>query len=209
MRGCLWRLFRLLVLGAILFGLLVIFLPQFLALAGSSLLNSTNSSATPVSGLALYVPANFLDKNNRLQISLSGLDANKKYEVTLDPSACGNYGNVDVGLVTSDSSGTVTTTFSLAPLNSNSGGWFVDVHSGASASDSVMACSQLNTNNASAAAEVANTTLQLSPAPSDLTSAQVTPGLTTTNTSPRGFPQTGVAPGGSNSYDNNVYPRKF
>src|ERR1700730_11477196 len=101
MRGCLWRLLRLLVLAAILFGLLVIFLPQFLASAGNSLLNNTNSSAAPISGLALYVPANFLDKNNKLQVSLSGLDANKKYEVTLDPGNCGNSG-VDVGFVTSD-----------------------------------------------------------------------------------------------------------
>jgi hypothetical protein len=209
MRGCLWRLVRLLVLGAILFGLLVIFLPQILARAGNTLLNNINSSAAPISGLAQFIPANFLDKNNKLQISLSGLDANKKYDVTLDPGTCGNYGYVDVGLITSDGNGNVTTTFSLSPLNKSSGGWFVDVHSGASASDSVIACSQLNTNDASAAADVSNTTLQLSPVPSDLTSAQVTPGLTTTNTTPKGFPQTGVAPGGSNSYDNNAYPRKF
>ena len=206
MRGCLWRLFRLLVLGAILFGLLVIFLPRFLAQAGNTLLNNINSSAAPLSGSALYIPANFLDKNNTLQISLGGLDANKKYEVTLDPGTCGNYGYVDVGLISSDGSGNVTTTFSLAPLNKSSGGWFVDVHSGAGASDSVIACSQLNTNDASTAAEVTNTTLQLSPVPTDLTSAQVTPGVTPTSTSttPRGFPQTGVDPGGSNSYDNNA-----
>src|ERR1700680_3558598 len=135
MRGCLWRLFRLLVLGAIIIGLLVLLLPQFLARAGNTLLNNINTSAAPLTGLAQFIPANVLDKNNKLQISLSGLDANKKYEVTLDPGTCGNAGYVDVGLVTSDSSGTVTTTFSLAPLNSNSGGWFVDVHSGASASD--------------------------------------------------------------------------
>lgn len=209
MVGCLWRLFRLLVLGAILFGLLVLLLPQFLAQAGNTLLNNINSSAAPITGLAQYIPANFLDKNNKLQISLSGLDANKKYEVTLDPTVCGNSGYVDVGLVTSDDSGNVTTTFSLSPLNNNSGGWFVDVHSGAGASDSIIACSQLNTNDSSAAADATNTTLQLSPVPADLTSAQATPGVTPTSTTPVGFPNTGVAPGGSNSYDNNVYPRKF
>jgi hypothetical protein len=184
-------------------------LPQFLARAGNSLLNNINSSAAPISGLAQFIPANFLAKNNKLQISLSGLAANKQYDVTLDPGTCGNSGYIDVGLVTSDSSGNVTTTFSLSPLNKSSGGWFVDVHSGASASDSVLACSQLNTNDASAAAEVSNTTLQLSPGPSDLTNAQVTPGLTTTNTTPKGFPQTGADPGSSNSYDNNAYPRKY
>ena len=208
MRGCLWRLFQLLVVGAILFVLLVIFLPQILAQAGNTLLTNINSSAAPLTGLAQYIPANFLDKNNKLQISLSGLDANKKYEVTLDPGSCGNAGYVDVGLITSDDSGNVTTTFSLAPLN-NSSGWFVDVHSGASASDSVIACSQLNTNDSSAAADATNTTLQLSPVPADLASAQATPGVTPTSTTPMGFPNTGVAPGASNSYDNNVYPRKF
>jgi len=209
MRGCLWRLFRLLVLAAVIFGIIVLLLPQFLARAGNTLLNNINTSAAPLTGLAQFIPANILNKNNQLQISLSGLNANKKYEVTLDPGTCGSSGYVDVGLVTSDGSGNVTTTFSLAPLNNNSGGWFVDVHSGASASDSVIACSQLNTNAASAAADATNTTLQLSPVPTDLTGAQVTPGVTTTNTTPRGFPQTGVDPGGSNSYDNNVYPRKF
>lgn len=207
MVGCLWRLFRLLVVGALVFGLIVIFLPQILAQAGNTLLTNINSSAAPLTGLAQYIPANFLDKNNSLQVSLSGLSANKKYDVTLDPGKCGNYGYVDIGLVSSDGSGNVTTTFNLSPLNKNSGGWFVDVHSGTGANDPVMACSLLNTNDSSAAADATNTTLQLSPVPTDLTGAQVTPGLTTTTTTPKGFPQTGVAPG--SSYDNNVYPRKF
>jgi hypothetical protein len=206
--GCLRRLFRLLVLGAVIFALLLILLPQFLARAGNTLLSNINSSANPLTGLAQFIPANFLDKNNQLQISLSGLDANKKYEVTLDPGMCGNSGYVDVGLVTSDNSGNVTTTFSLSPLSNNARGWFVDVHSGVGVNDPVMACGQLNTNDSSAAASATNTVLQLSPVPSDLTGAQVTPGLTSTSTTPKGFPNTGVAPG-SNSYDNNVYPRKF
>jgi hypothetical protein len=207
--GCLRRLFQLLILVAIIIGLLVIFLPQFLARAGNSLLSNINSSANPLSGLAQFIPANFLDKNNQLQVSLSGLDAKKNYEVTLDPGQCGNAGYVNVGLITSDGSGSVNTTFSLAPLNKNSGGWFVDVHSGPGVSDPVLACSQLNTNDSSAAAGATNTILQLSPVPGDLTSGQATPGVTQTSTAPKGFPQTGVAPGGNNSYDNNVYPRKF
>src|ERR1700737_3919965 len=122
MRGCLWRLFRLLVLGAILLGLLVIFLPQFLARAGNTLLTNINSSASPLTGLAQYIPANFLDKNNKLQISLSGLDINKKYEVTLDPGTCGRAGYVDVGLITSDDSGNVKTTLILLLFNKKIGG---------------------------------------------------------------------------------------
>ena len=207
--GCLRRLFRLVIWAAIVVGLLVLLLPRFIAQAGNTLLNNINSSANPLSGLAQFIPANFLDKNNKLQISLSGLNASSKYEVTLDPGICGNAGSVNVGLVTSDGSGNVTTTFSLSPLNNNSGGWFVDVHSGPGVSDPVMACSQLNTNDSSAVAVATNSVLQLSPVPTNLTSAQATPGVTPTSTAPRGFPQTGVAPGSSNSYDNNVYPRKF
>jgi len=206
--GCLRRLFQLLVLGAVIFAIIVLVLPHFLAQAGNTLLTNNNSSANPLSGLAQFIPANFLDKNNQLQISLSGLDANKKYEVTLDPGVCGNSGYIDVGLITADGSGNATTTFSLAPLSKNNQAWFVDVHSGASVNDAVMACSQLNTNDASAAADAANTTLQLSPTTGDL-STQASPGVTPTSTVPMGLPNTGVAPGGSNSYDNSAYPRKF
>lgn len=204
--GCLWRLFRLLLIGAIIFGAIVLLLPQFLARAGNTLLSNLNNSA---SGLAQFIPANFLDKNNQLQLSLSGLDANKKYEITLDPGTCGSGNSIDVGLVTSDGSGNVTSTFKLASLGKNSNGWFIDVHSGPNASDPAVVCGQLSTNDASAAADATNTTLQLSPVAIDLTNAQATPGATPTSTTPTGFPNTGVAPGSSNSYDNNDYPRKF
>ena len=208
--GCLRRLFRLLLLVAIIIVLVVVFLPKFLAQAGNTVLNNINSSGNPISGLAQLIPANFLDKNNRLQISLNGLDVKRNYEVTLDPGICGNSGYVDVGIVTSDDSGNVNTTFSLASLTQNKQGWFVDVHNGTSANDNVLACSQLNTNDNSAAADATNTTLQLSPVPSttDLTNSQTSSTGSTSNT-PQGFPQTGVAPGSNNTYDNNVYPRKF
>ena len=211
--GCLRRLFRLLFLCAIIVVVVVVFLPKFLAQAGNTVLNNISSSGNPVSGLAQLIPANFVDKNNQLQISLNGLDASKNYEVTLDPGVCGNSGYINVGIVTSDASGNVNSTFSLSSLKGNSQGWFVDVHSGASANDNVLACSQLNTNDASAAADATNTALQLSPVPTntDLTSSQPSSntGSTTNVPKPRGFPQTGVAPGNNNSYDNNVYPRKF
>src|SRR5947209_16911980 len=133
--GCLRRLFRLLLLVAIIIVVVVIFLPKFLAQAGNTALNTINSSGNTVSGLAQLIPSNFLDKNNQLQISLNGLDHNKNYDVTLDPGICGNSGFIDVGIVTSDSSGNVNSTFSLSSLKNNSQGWFVDVHSGASAND--------------------------------------------------------------------------
>jgi len=208
--GCLRRLFRLLVLGAIILVLIIVFLPKFLAQAGNTVLNNINSSANPISGLAQLIPANCLHKNNQLQISLSGLGASKNYEVTLDPGACGNSGYIDVGIVTSDNSGNVNTTFNLSSLKDNSQGWFVDVHGGPSANDATLACSQLNTNGASVAADATNTTLQLSPVATntDLSGSQSSSSSSTSNT-PQGFPNTGVAPGSGNSYDNNVYPRKY
>ena len=211
---CLGRLFRLLLLIAIIIVAAIIFLPKFLAQAGNTVLNNINSTGNPVSGLAQLIPANFLDKNNQLQVSLSGLDINKHYAVTLDPGVCGNAGYINVGIVTSDGSGNVNNTFSLSSLTNNKQGWFVDVHSGPSVNDAVMACSQLNTNNTAAAADATNTVLQLSPVPTDtsLTNSQTSStgsGATSTNPRPQGFPQTGVAPGNGSSYDNNVYPRKF
>ena len=205
--GCLRRLFRLLFLIAIIIVVVIIFLPQFFARAGNSLLTNINSSANPVSGIAQYIPANFLNKDNQLQLSLNGLDLNKKYEVTLDPGICGNSGYIDLGLVTSDDNGNVQTTFSLTPLSKNDKSWFVDVHSGTGINDPVMACSQLDTNDSSAAADATNSVLQLSPVASDLSSGQTTDATPTSNV-PQGFPQTGVAPAG-NTYDNNVYPRKY
>ncbi len=207
--GCLGRLIRLVIVAAVVVGLLVLLLPHFLAQAGNTMLNNANNSAKPLTGLAQFVPASFLNKSNQLQVSLSGLNANSKYAVTLDPGTCGNAGYVNVGVVTADDSGSVTHTFSLSSLNTNSGGWFVDVHSGPDASDPVMACSQLNTNDASVAADATSSVLQLSPVANDQTSGLVTTGSTPTTSAPKGFPQTGVAPGGSNSYDNNVYPRKY
>ena len=204
--GCLGRLFRLLLICAIILGAILLLLPQFLARAGNTLLDNLNNSA---SGLAQFIPANFLDKNNQLQISMSGLDANKKYEVTLDPGTCKGGGYIDVGLITSDDSGNVTSTFKLASLGKNSNGWFIDVHSGPDASDPSVVCGQLDTNDASAAADATNTALQLSPVAIDLTNSEATPGATPTSTTPTGFPNTGVAPGSNNSYDNNAYPRKF
>ncbi len=209
--GCLRRLFRLLLLIAIIIVAAIIFLPKFLAQAGNTALNNINSSGNPISGLAQLIPANFLDKNNQLQISLSGLDSNKHYAVTLDPGICGNSGYINVGIVTSDDNGNVNSTFSLSSLTNNKQGWFVDVHSGPGVNDAVMACSQLNTNDTAAAADATNTTIQLSPDTTDtsLSGTSTDSGTTSTNPRPQGFPQTGVAPGNNSGYDNNVYPRKF
>ena len=210
--GCLFKtIFRLLLLGAIILVLVVVFLPKFLAQAGNSILSNVDSSANPISGLAQFIPANFFNKNNQLQISLSGLEADKKYEVTLDPGQCDNSGYLDVGVVTSYDSGNVNSTFTLGSFNENNQVWYVDVHSTTDPTAASVACSQLNTNGSSASADATNTALQLSPVPTntDLTNSQSSSSTSSTSTPPSGFPDTGAAPGSSNGYDNNVYPRKF
>ena len=214
--GCLIRIFRLLIVAAIVLVALILLLPKFFAQAGNSAFSS-NNSGTSVSGLAELVPAGVLDKFNKLQVSLSGLSPNKKYDVTLDPGGCANSGSMDMGLVTSDNSGNVNGTFSVGSIKDTSQIWFVDIHNGPSSSDPMLACSQLITNNASADASANNTTIQLSPGTSNenvnisqSSSGSTSSSNTNTNTNaPQGFPNTGVAPGSSNSYDNNAYPRKF
>ena len=204
--GCFRSLTRLLLLGVVVVVALVLLVPHFIAQAGNSLISDINNNLPSLSGLAQFIPANFLDKNNKLQISLSGLTANSKYEVTLDPDECGAPGYVDVGVVTSDGNGNVDTTFSLSALDTSKS-WYVDVHSGPSVNGAVLACGELNINSTSSSIEASNTVLQLSPGVTQSTTTQVTTGVTPTT--PSGFPNTGVAPGGSNSYDNNVYPRKY
>ncbi len=204
--GCFRSLTRLLLLGVVVVVALALLVPHFIAQAGNSLISDINNNLPSLSGLAQFIPANFLDKDNKLQVSLSGLTANSKYEVTLDPDQCGNAGYVDIGVVTADGSGNVDTTFSLSALDTGKN-WYVDIHNGPGAYGAVLACGELNTNNTSASIAATNTVLQLSPGATQTTNTQVTPGVTPTT--PSGFPNTGVAPGGSNSYDNNVYPRKY
>lgn len=205
--GCFRSLTRLLLLGVVVVVALVLLVPHFIAQAGNSLISDINNNLPSLSGLAQFIPANFLDKNNQLQISLSGLTAGSKYEVTLDPDQCGNPGSVDIGVITADGSGNVDSTFSIVALDT-SRNWYVDIHNGPSTYGAVLACGELNTNNASASIEATDTVLQSSPVVAQATNTQATPGVTPTTT-PSGFPNTGVAPGGSNSYDNNVYPRKY
>ncbi len=204
--GCFRSLTRLLLLGVVVVVALALLVPHFIAQAGNSLISDINNNTPSLSGLAQFIPANFLDKNNKLQVSVSGLTANSKYEVTLDPGQCGNAGYVDIGVITADSNGNVDTTFSLSALDTSKN-WYVDIHNGPDTTGAVLACGELNINNTSASIEATNTVLQLSPVTTQATNTQVTPGVTPTTTS--GFPNTGVAPGGSNSYDNNVYPRKY
>ena len=204
--GCIRRIITLLLLLAVVVIAFIVFFPRFLAQAGNTLINNTNSSFPSLSGVAEIIPANFNNKANQLQISLSGLIAHNKYDVTLDPGQCGSSNYVNVGIITTDASGTSNATFNVSSLDTSKI-WYVDVHNATDASGSVVACGQLNMNSSSVAADAtASTSLPLSNSNAAVTTGT---GATATPSPPQGFPNTGVAPGGSNSYDNNVYPRKF
>jgi hypothetical protein len=206
--GCIRRLFLLLALGVVVVIALALFLPHLFAQAGNSVISAFNGSNPSISGLVQFVPANVVGKDNTLQITVSGLTANAKYEVTLDPNSCGANNSFNVGIITADASGNVNSSLPLATIDLNTN-WFVDIHNGVSAGDAVLACGQLNINNSSVAIEATNSVIQLSPTSGQGNSEQVTPSPDVTPTPQTGYPNTGVAPGGAHSYDNNVYPRKY
>ena len=206
---------RLLFLGVLVVLVLALFAPKYLEQAGNSLITAFNNSAA--TGLAQYIPSNVADKDNHLQVSVQGLSPNTKYEVTLDADNCNGSPMKDVGPVTSDGSGSVTAEFTLASLDTNRV-WFVDIHQGPTSSGTTVACGRLEINKDSASQVSTPTTLDtngdtftLSLGSNTTTgsgSAQA-PSTGSTPTTPKGFPQTGVNPGGKNSYKNTTYPRKF
>lgn len=208
-------LFRLLLLGALLILALAAFAPHYLEQAGNSLITAFNNSAA--TGLAQFIPSNVNDNNSHLQVSVQGLDPNTKYDVTLDPDKCGGSPYQPVGLFTSDANGSVTDEFNFASLDMTRT-WFVDIHQGSTPGGITVACGQLEINKDSASQLSTPTTLDtngdtftLNVGSNSTTSngnAQ-TPTTSSTPATPKGFPQTGVDPGGKNSYHNTTYPRKF
>ncbi len=197
-------LFRLLVLGALVIVAIILFSSSILQQAGNSLITNFNNSAA--SGLAQYIPANFTDSQSHLQVSVSGLSPNSQYRVTLDSSTCGGSPSMNIGLATTDASGSISQEFTVSSFNTSQS-WFVVVHQGNDPAGTILACGQLS-NNGSSIAVVNTPSLALSPLP-----AGQTPGTTNvvgpTPTPETGFPNTGVEPGSKNFYDNNVYPRKY
>ena len=217
-------LFRLLFLGVVVVIVLALFAPRYLEQAGNSLISAFNNSAA--TGLAQYIPANVNDSNSHLQLSIQGLPVNTKYEVTLDPGKCNGSPNQDIGPITSNANGSVAGEFKFGTLNTAQT-WFVDLHQGPTASGTTVACGQLEINKDSASQSNDTTTLStngdtfsVSLNPNSNSSGQQTgsntddennepPTTSSTPTTPKGFPNTGVNPGGKNSYDNTTYPRKF
>ncbi len=227
--GCLLRLLVLAIAAAVF---LLLLAPSLLRGAGDTVISALNNSS--VQGVAQLIPG-LQGKTDALQLQLSGLLPSTAYYVTLDQGQCPGTPLLNIGKVSTDTGGGVTSLITLSQLQSAlqselqgavqgdlQQGLYVDVHSGNSSGQSV-ACGKV----------LSQLSLLVTPTPTPTTSAvTVTPteGATPTattgvptpaptpaasNTGPSSqhgysdFPDTGVAPGENNTYDNYTYPRKY
>lgn len=207
---------RLLVIGLIAFALILFFGGQFFANAGNALINAINGSA--VHGLAQVV-TNTSTNTSDVQINLQGLAPKSHYYVTLDQNSCGGPVVRDVGTVTTDENGNVMATFMVPDVSklAQQTLW-VDVHQGPDKSSQAAGCGQVQLNNTSTSH--VNLTGSTSSTSSSTVSSSVPSGISNTggshsthlgnqDPSDPGLPNSGVAPRGSNSYDNYTFPRKY
>ena len=222
--GC---LLRLIVLAIALVACFAFFAPSLIRGAGNTLISALNNSTAQ--GVAQLVPG-LQGKTDALQLQLSGLMPSTAYYVTLDQGQCPGQELLNLGKVSTDGSGGLTSLLTLNQLHGALQGAFqgdlqqslyVDVHSGDPSGQSV-ACgkvlSQLSllvtpTPTPTTAPVTATPTSGTTPTATPTSAPTPTPATTTGNTLREhgygGFPNTGVTPGGSNSYDNYTYPRKY
>jgi hypothetical protein len=207
MLRCLFRLVVLVILIAVAIVAFILLAPRFINQAGNSLLNAFSNSAA--SGLAQFIPANFNDQNNHLQISVNGLTNADKYYVTLDSGTCGGSPSINLGSVTADNSGSINQLLKVPTKFDTSQTWYIDIHEGNGPTGRTLACGQLVINSNSVAME-STPILTLSPDTGQVSAPTIANGSPTPDSTPQtGFPNTGVQPGTTNSYDNYVYPRKY
>jgi len=218
-------------IGLIALVLFLFFGSQFFKNAGNALINAINGSAAH--GVAQIIP-NTSGNTTDLQVNLQGLAPKATYDVTLDQNACGGPLIQDAGTVTTDASGNVTKTFMVSDVSklAQQTLW-VDVHKGPDRSSQSVACGQVqlnstsqanltNSNSSSNSATISQINLDSSDNSStssstvvvNVPSVNVPSGVSNSgsgnqNPSNTGLPNSGVAPGGSNSYDNYTFPRKY
>lgn len=228
--GCLFRLVLLAVAVAVFLFFLA---PSLLKGAGNTVLSSLNNSAAQ--GVAQLIPGVQAQSAN-LQLQLSGLLPSATYYVTLDEGQCGGTTLFNVGKVTTDNGGNMTSMLALNDLQKTLGaalqgnlqqGLYVSVHSGDQYGQ-IVACgkvlSQISqlvtpTSTPTTAPVTATPTTGTTPAatPTSAATPTPTPAASTNSTqigshghtTATGLPNTGVAPGGNSDYDNSTYPRKY
>jgi hypothetical protein len=211
----------LLGLALIALVLILFFGGQLFQKAGNALINAINGSA--VHGLAQVVPSN-TGNSSDVQVNLQGLASQSRYDVTLDENTCGGTVVQNLGTVTTDANGNVTATFIVPDISQYAQQTlWVDVHQSTSSSSQSTACGQVQLNStATSQVNVLNTTgstnsstssstISSNTAPSGVSNSNGSTSTTDTSGLPNstGLPNSGVAPGGSNSYDNYTFPRKY
>jgi len=189
---------------------------QFFQKAGNALINAINGSA--VHGLAQVVPST-AGNTSDIQVNLQGLSPVSRYDVTLDENTCGGTIVQDLGIVTTDTDGNVTATFTVPDVSQYAQQTlWVDVHQGTTSSTQSTACGQVQLNSsATSQVNLSNSTGSTNSSTSSSTNSNGVPsGVSNTggdnsDSTPGhiGLPNSGVAPGGSNSYDNYTFPRKY
>ncbi len=199
-------LFTVIIIG----GMLYFFAPRLFAQVGSSALNAINDSAAV--GLAQYLPKDVNGSTNALQLNLSGLTSRFSYFVTLDTGKCGGTPRIDLGKYISDSTGNLDALLTPGNLDT-SHALYIDIHQGNSDTGTSIACGQLQINNHTVTGlDLSGSSSQsdsnLSPSTKQNT-GQKSNGSAPQSRPQAGFPNTGVAPAGSDSYDNYSFPRKY
>ena len=196
------RLFRLLVILAVVFVLLLLFRPDALVKAGNVLtaVGSSNASGTA------HMLFDQGSKAANLQLNLQGLALHLEYTITINEGKCDGKVLATINKVTPDTQGHVQTTFSYKDLNAiqQQGGVWVNVHKGDASGPSV-ACGLVGLENTTTDGQQTNTTSNNTSLPGNGRN-QTLPGYapnTVTN-----LPNTGVAPATSDSYDNYKYPHR-
>jgi hypothetical protein len=225
--GC---LLRLVAVAIALLACIVFFAPSLIRGAGNTLISALNNSTAQ--GVAQLIPG-LQGKSDALQLQISGLLPSTAYYVTLDQGNCPGPALIDLGKVSTDGSGGISSMLTLSQLQSALQGAFqgdlqqglyVDVHSSDPSGQSV-ACgkvlSQLSllvtpTPTPTAAPVTPTPTTGVTPTASPTSTPAPTPTPATTSNTVTlhdrgysGFPDTGVSPSGGNSYDNYTYPRKY
>lgn len=211
------RLLRLIGLLVVIGFFIYLFHPDFISNAGNAFLGSLNHSNAY--GSAQLVP-DTQGKGSNLQVNLQGLSSNIHYVVALEEGGCGGTVIKSFG-GNADTNGNANSLVSLSDLASAAQqGLWVNVHRDTISGPSV-ACGQVQINKqlVSQAVSTAPTSTPVPvatrlPTPTNTPTSggfvnDPTTARGTLNRENTGFPQTGVAPTTSGSYDNYTYPRKY
>lgn len=144
MRFLLRMLGRVVLFVAVILFILFLWRPAFIVNAGNVLFHAAGNSTAY--GSAMVVPS-LQGQSGSIQVSLQGLTSNLHYVITLNQGSCDGSVLKTFTSVTSDTSGNVSNSFSLADLKlTTQPNLWINVHEGSSAGATV-ACGQVQINN--------------------------------------------------------------